>query len=793
MGSINMDFATYTKIFENTVIPVMDYASGVWGSKRYDVLERLQYRAIRTFLGVGKTSPIPAITGDMGWTSILVNNQCNIVRLWCRLMKLPDIRISRKAVPVLFRIYVPFDVDKVREVSVLSKKTRYKTTHIPETFIWTVTIESVDRNIEFQIVVDYIKVSGLVFKEYNDDTLPLSEKGFLYAFYVYTDQLQADVILLKILRESKQTLLDKILRHLPHFCYFDEYLLIMKILLKNSEGKTEVVEKLTDTCRQKCSQCMVQETKNGTLVGLLDLWKAVQNLQPTTYESLLPLVEKGILECIGNDTKLTSFDKRPEFMHAVLEGPLFRSFESQFELLKRLADAKTNLRTCVVDLLAEERFQALPDDQYAKIVKLFLHNSLQIDKKKFTSDERIVKAYAYLCVLFKLCPHERFENLRTEIDEMVFKSVEQYNTKELMRAVVHIETNEDQQKLFQNHIKKNTWKALKEVNQGHYPRYMWNRTYKNTVKVCIISILISSYTVQKINSKHIQSHHRSFDISEDDKPDVVFGKALENASFWTEIFTAEGNEIHLQSVQKYKPCLKVLVVLAQFKRIIQTKQLNVTQIQQLKINESAMLRLLSCVLDPGKGETKQKLQSSWMKCYTTLTANQDNINLIREIFHTLKVRVAVEEPPPIVTQTLEFIVQIQSQIQTGDILVADIIEEETLGLSIKEISDYCRLLIKPVKSQVFWNILQDEFRQKIQVENKIGLEGNDDPLDGISLPEMFEEDYEPEIINSFNASKTISFITALSNNSLDKYRQVWSPYFKRENKPLEEFKKHLRG
>ncbi|CAG2207781.1 unnamed protein product [Mytilus edulis] len=46
------------------------------------------------------------------------------------------------------------------------------------------------------------------------------------------------------------------------------------------------------------------------------------------------------------------------------------------------------------------------------------------------------------------------------------------------------------------------------------------------------------------------------DISEDDKPDIVFGKALENASFWTEIFAAEGNEIHLQSVQKYKPCLK---------------------------------------------------------------------------------------------------------------------------------------------------------------------------------------------------------------------------------------------
>lgn len=282
----------------------------------------------------------------------------------------------------------------------------------------------------------------------------IGKKDSYMPFYVHTDQLQADVILLKILRESKMTLLDKILRHLPHFCYFDEYLTIMKILLQNSEGKKEVVEKLTDTCRQKCSQCIVQETKKGTLDGLLDFWKAIQNLQPTTYETLLPLVEKGILECIGNDTKLTSFDKRPEFMHAVLEGPLFRSFENQFELLKRLADAKRNLRTCVVDLLAEERFRALPDDQYAKIVKLFLHNSLQIDKKKFTSEERIVKAYEYLCVLLKLCPLQCFENLRTEIDEMVFKSVEQYNTKELMRAVEHIETNEDQQKLFQNHMKK---------------------------------------------------------------------------------------------------------------------------------------------------------------------------------------------------------------------------------------------------------------------------------------------------------------------------------------------------
>ncbi|CAG2232913.1 unnamed protein product [Mytilus edulis] len=92
----NMDYDIFTKIYENTVIPVLDYASGVWGAKQYDNIERLHYRAIRTFLGVGKTTPIPAILADMGWHPVFIHNQCNVVRLWCRLMNMPGHRICRK-------------------------------------------------------------------------------------------------------------------------------------------------------------------------------------------------------------------------------------------------------------------------------------------------------------------------------------------------------------------------------------------------------------------------------------------------------------------------------------------------------------------------------------------------------------------------------------------------------------------------------------------------------------------------------------------------------------------------
>jgi hypothetical protein len=53
-----LSFQVIEKLYFNTVVPVTDYASEIWGYKKYDFLDRLQFRAARTFLGVGKGTTI---------------------------------------------------------------------------------------------------------------------------------------------------------------------------------------------------------------------------------------------------------------------------------------------------------------------------------------------------------------------------------------------------------------------------------------------------------------------------------------------------------------------------------------------------------------------------------------------------------------------------------------------------------------------------------------------------------------------------------------------------------------
>jgi hypothetical protein len=74
----------------------MDDASGVWGYKKYDRPQVIQNRAARAFLGVHRCTSNVVVNGDMGWVTPDVRRKLNILRLWVRIEKMDDERLTKK-------------------------------------------------------------------------------------------------------------------------------------------------------------------------------------------------------------------------------------------------------------------------------------------------------------------------------------------------------------------------------------------------------------------------------------------------------------------------------------------------------------------------------------------------------------------------------------------------------------------------------------------------------------------------------------------------------------------------
>ena len=91
-----MGVDTYTKLFENCVIPVLHYGAGVWGLQAHKHLQNVQNRAMRFYLGTHKLAPTLGLSGDLGWYSLELFRIQDAVRLWNRILKMSNDRITKK-------------------------------------------------------------------------------------------------------------------------------------------------------------------------------------------------------------------------------------------------------------------------------------------------------------------------------------------------------------------------------------------------------------------------------------------------------------------------------------------------------------------------------------------------------------------------------------------------------------------------------------------------------------------------------------------------------------------------
>ena len=89
-------YNTFTKLFEAGVVSVVNYGASIWGGSKFPKCDTVMNRAIRYFLGVHRYAPIPGIQGEMGWLSLKYLRYIAMTRLWNRLLKMDDNRLTKK-------------------------------------------------------------------------------------------------------------------------------------------------------------------------------------------------------------------------------------------------------------------------------------------------------------------------------------------------------------------------------------------------------------------------------------------------------------------------------------------------------------------------------------------------------------------------------------------------------------------------------------------------------------------------------------------------------------------------
>ena len=83
------------KLSMTTVLAIIMTNACIWGHKEYPKIANIQHRAMRFFLGVGKTCPIGGLFGEMGWIPLRGLIKFNILKFWHRIMSMQNTRLTR--------------------------------------------------------------------------------------------------------------------------------------------------------------------------------------------------------------------------------------------------------------------------------------------------------------------------------------------------------------------------------------------------------------------------------------------------------------------------------------------------------------------------------------------------------------------------------------------------------------------------------------------------------------------------------------------------------------------------
>lgn len=92
----DLGFESFEKLYQSCVCPILDYGSEVWGLKDSKIIDDVQNRAIRYYLGVGKSTPLAGLMGETGWLASKSRRIICMIRYFNRILKMPDNRLPKR-------------------------------------------------------------------------------------------------------------------------------------------------------------------------------------------------------------------------------------------------------------------------------------------------------------------------------------------------------------------------------------------------------------------------------------------------------------------------------------------------------------------------------------------------------------------------------------------------------------------------------------------------------------------------------------------------------------------------
>ncbi len=94
----NMGYGTYMTLYNTNIMPIANYASGIWGYKDYQCARMLQNKCHRFYLGTHTFTPTSAVCIEMDTIDIRNKRWIEMVRLKNRFAKMKDERWPKRLV-----------------------------------------------------------------------------------------------------------------------------------------------------------------------------------------------------------------------------------------------------------------------------------------------------------------------------------------------------------------------------------------------------------------------------------------------------------------------------------------------------------------------------------------------------------------------------------------------------------------------------------------------------------------------------------------------------------------------